>query len=63
MALAEVKEANSRLENLLRASQREFFGKRSEKLWPDQFSLSLVDAELAQVVLEAVLEKAEGALA
>ena len=38
-ALAEVQEANRRLEDILRTSQREQFGKRSEKLSPDQFNL------------------------
>ena len=52
-ALAEVQEANRRLEDILRTSQRERFGKRSEKLSP---------AELAQGVLEAAQEKAEAAL-
>lgn len=60
--LAEVQEANRRLEDILRASQRERFGKRSEKLSPDQFNLALEDAELAQGVLEAAQEKAEAAL-
>jgi len=58
-ALAEVQEANRRLEDILRTSQREQFGKRSEKLSPDQFNLALEDAELAQGVLEAAQEKAE----
>jgi hypothetical protein len=61
-ALAEVREANRRLEDILRTSQREQFGKRSEKLSPDQFNLALEDAELAQGVLEAAQEKAEAAL-
>ena len=52
-ALAEVQEANRRLEGILRASQRERFGKSSERLSPDQFNLPLEDAELAQGVLEA----------
>jgi transposase len=60
--LAEVQEANRRLEDILRTSQREKFGKRSEKLSPDQFNLPLEDAELAQGVLEAAQEKAEAAL-
>jgi transposase len=47
-ALAEAQEAQRRLEDILRASQRERFGKRSEKLFPDQFNLPLEDAELAQ---------------
>ena len=59
----EVQEANRRLEGILRASQREMFGKSSEKLSPDQFNLPLEDAELAQGVLEAAQEKAEAALA
>jgi len=61
-ALAEVQEANRRLEDILRTSQRAKFGKRSEKLSPDQFNLALEDAELAQGVLEAAQEKAEAAL-
>ena len=61
-ALAEVQEANRRLEDILRSSQREKFGKRSEKLSPDQFNLPLEDADLAQGVLEAAQEKAEAAL-
>ena len=61
-ALAEAQEAQRRLEDILRTSQREKFGKRSEKLSPDQFNLALEDAELAQGVLEAAQEKAETAL-
>jgi transposase len=61
--LAEVQEANRRLEDILRMSQHEKFGKRSEKLSPDQFNLPLEDAELAQGVLAAAQEKAEAALA
>ena len=61
-ALAEAHEANRRLEDILRTAQREKFGKRSEKLSPDQFNLPLEDAELAQGVLEAAQEKAEAAL-
>jgi transposase len=61
-ALAESQEAQRRLEDILRTSQRERFGKRSEKLLPDQFNLALEDAELAQGVLEAAQEKAEAAL-
>jgi len=61
-ALAEVEAANRRLEDILRTSQRAQFGKRSEKLSPDQFNLPLEDAELAQGVLAAAQEKAEAAL-
>ena len=58
-----MKEANRRLEGILRAAQRDRFGKSSEKLSPYQFNLPLEDAELAQGVLEAAQEKAEAALA
>lgn len=61
-APVEVQEANRRLEDILRASQRTQFGKSSEKLSPDQFNLPLEDAELAQGVLEAAQERAEAAL-
>lgn len=53
VAPAEEQEANRRLEAIPRRSQREKFGKRSETLSPEQFSLALEDAELAQGVLEA----------
>jgi transposase len=61
-ALAEAQEAQRRLEDILRTSQRETFGRRSEKLSADQFNLPLEDAELAQGVLEAAQERAEAAL-
>lgn len=51
--LAEMQEANRRRQDILRAAQRETFGKSSEKLSPDQFNLPLEDAEFAQGVLEA----------
>ena len=51
--LAETQEANRRLQDILHTAQREKFGKRSEKLSPDQFNLPLEDAEFAQGVLEA----------
>ncbi len=50
--LAETQEANRRLQDILHTAQREKFGKRSEKLSPDQFNLPLEDAELAQGVLD-----------
>jgi hypothetical protein len=61
-ALAESQEANRRLEDFLRTSQRAQFGKRSEKQSPDQFNLSVEDAELARGVLASAQEKAEVAL-
>src|SRR5690554_3523435 len=61
-SLAESQEANRRLQDILRTAQREKFGKRSEKLSPDQFNPPLEDAELAQGVLEAAQEKTEAAL-
>ena len=57
-ALAEAQEARRRLEDILRTSQREKFGTKSEKLTPDQFNLPLEDVELAQGVLDAAQEKA-----
>lgn len=51
-ALAEVQETNRRRESIPRASQREHFGKSSEKLSPDRFNLPLENADLAQGVLE-----------
>ena len=57
-----MRQANRRLEDILRTAQREKFGKRSEKLSPDQFNLALEDAELAQGVLEAAQERAEATL-
>ena len=60
--LAEVQEANRRLQDILHAAQHEKFGKRSEKLSPDQFNLPLEDAEFAQGVLEAAQGKAEAAM-
>ncbi|WP_245155809.1 IS66 family transposase, partial [Paracoccus ravus] len=60
--LAEMQEAYRRLEDILRTVQREQFGKRSEKLSPDQFNLPLEDAELAQGVFDAAQDKAEAAM-
>ncbi len=60
--LAETQEANRRLQDILRAAQREKFGKSSEKLSPDQFNLPLEDDEFAQGVIEAAREKAEAAM-
>lgn len=55
--LAEVQDANRRLEDILRTARHEKFGKRSEKLSPDQFNLPLEDIELAHGVLEAARGK------
>ena len=49
-SLAESQEANRRLQDILRIAQREKFGKRSEKLSPDQFNLPLEDAEVRRGV-------------
>ncbi|MEM9248434.1 MAG: hypothetical protein AAGB05_07020 [Pseudomonadota bacterium] len=69
-ALAEVQEANHRLADILRTTQRETSGKRSEKLSPDQVNMPLewdandapmvrvtVANELAKDVLDAAQEK------
>jgi hypothetical protein len=61
-SLAEVQEANRRLEDILPLSWREKFGKRYEKLSPEQFNLPLESAELGQGVRAAAKEKAEAAL-
>ncbi len=42
--------------------RREAFGRKSEKLDPEQFNLPLEDVEIAQGVLEAAQEKARRAL-
>lgn len=52
-ALAELAEANRRLEQMIDELRREKFGARSEKLSPDQWNLPLEDVEIAQSILEA----------
>ncbi|PJN93775.1 IS66 family transposase, partial [Amaricoccus sp. HAR-UPW-R2A-40] len=46
-ALAELTEANRRLEQMIDDLRREKFGARSEKLSPDQWNLPLEDVEIA----------------
>jgi len=53
---------NDRLRHLLRQLQRMQFGRRSEKLDPDQFNLALEDLEQAVAETEAQQEKADPAL-
>ena len=53
---------NDRLRHLLRQLQRMQFGRRSEKLDPDQFNLALEDLEQAIAASEAEQEKADPAL-
>jgi chromosome segregation ATPase len=53
---------NDRLRHLLRQLQRMQFGRRSEKLDPDQFNLALEDLEQAVAEIEAEQEKADPAL-
>ena len=53
---------NDRLRHLLRQLQRMQFGRRSEKLDPDQFTLALEDLEQAVAQGEAEQEKADPAL-
>jgi hypothetical protein len=53
---------NDRLRHLLRQLQRMQFGRRSEKLDPDQFNLALEDREQAVAETEAEQEKADPAL-
>ena len=53
---------NDRLRHLLRQLQRMQFGRRSEKLDPDQFNLALEDLEQAIAANEAEQENADPAL-
>jgi transposase len=53
---------NDRLRHLLRQLQRMQFGRRSEKLDPDQFNLALEDLEQAIAASEAEQEKADPGL-
>src|SRR6201989_1804453 len=53
---------NDRLRHLLRQVQRMQFGRRSEKLDPDQLNLALEDLEQAIAESEAEQEKADPAL-
>ena len=53
---------NDRLRHLLRQLQRMQFGRRSEKLDPDQFNLALEDLEQAVAASDAEQEKANPAL-
>ena len=54
---------NDRLRHLIRQLQRMQFGRRSEKLDPDQFNLALEDLEQAVAASEAEQDKADPALA
>src|ERR1700679_3592326 len=53
---------NDRLRHLIRQLQRMQFGRRSEKLDPDQLNLALEDLEQAVAETEAEQEKAASAL-
>src|SRR5215470_12325777 len=53
---------NDRLRHLIRQLQRMQFGRRSEKLDPDQFNLALEDLEQAVAASEAEQEKGDPAL-
>ena len=50
---------NDRLRHLIRQLQRRQFGRRSEKLDPDQFNLALEDLEQAAAASQAEQEKAD----
>ena len=52
---------NNRLRHLIRQLQRLRFGRRSEKLDPDQLNLALEDVEQAIAETEALQEKADPA--
>lgn len=53
---------NDRLRHLIRQLQRMQFGRRSEKLDPDQLNLALEDLEQAVAETEAAQEKADPAI-
>src|SRR5690242_11929376 len=53
---------NDRLRHLIRQLQRLRFGRRSEKLDPDQLNLALEDVEQAVAETEAEQEKADPAV-
>jgi transposase len=53
---------NDRLRHLIRQLQRMQFGRRSEKLDPDQFNLALEDLEQAVAASEAEQDKADPAM-
>src|SRR6476469_2045799 len=59
---AQLAAQNDRLRQLIRQLQRLQFGRRSEKLDPDQLALALEDVEQAIAETEARQEKADPAL-
>src|SRR5215212_10719168 len=59
---AQLASQNDRLRHLIRQLQRLQFGRRSEKLDPDQLNLALEDIEQAVAETEAEQEKADPAL-
>jgi len=59
---AQLAAQNDRLRHLIRQLQRLQFGRRSEKLDPDQLALALEDVEQAIAETEARQEKADTAL-
>ena len=59
---AQLASQNDRLRHLIRQLQRLQFGRRSEKLDPDQLALALEDVEQAVAEIEAQQEKADPAL-
>ena len=59
-ARAEALSQVDRLQHLLRQLQRMHFGRRSEKLDPDQFALALEDVEQAVAASEAADDKQNG---
>src|ERR1044071_8876255 len=59
---AQLASQNDRLRHLIRQLQRLRFGRRSEKLDPDQLDLALEDVEQAVAEIEAQQEKADPAV-
>ena len=56
---ARLADQNDRLRQLIRQLQRLQFGRHSERLDPDQFSLALEDLEQAVAATEAAQERAD----
>ncbi|MGD9812176.1 MAG: IS66 family transposase [Sphingobium sp.] len=54
---------NAQLQHLLDVLRRMQFGKRSEKIAPDQFALALEDSDIAQAEAEALIAQSEEARA
>jgi transposase len=57
----QLEELNAKLRHLIALLQRMQFGKRSEKIAPDQFALALEDSEIGHAEVEALIEQSKEA--